>query len=50
MKKIAKIIDLGTLKDVSEIRANATKVKVDIGFMDDGGKVKISNERSNSRR
>lgn len=49
-KKIAKIIDLGTLKDVSEIRANATKVKVDIGFTDDGSKVKIPNDKKQLKK
>lgn len=44
-KKIAKIMDLGTLKDVNKIRINATKVNVDIEFTEDGSKVKIPEDK-----
>lgn len=44
-KKIAKIIDLGTLNDVNKIRINATKVNVDIEFTEDGSKVKIPEDK-----
>lgn len=44
-KKIAKIIDLGTLNDVEMIRTNAAKVNVDIAFAEDGSKVKIPEDK-----
>lgn len=49
-KKIAKIIDLGTLNDVSEIRANAMKVNIDIDFIEDGSKVQIPNEKKQLKK
>lgn len=44
-KKIAKIIDLGTLNDVNKIRTNATKVNVEIAFTEDGSKVRIPEDK-----
>lgn len=49
-KKIAKIIDLGTLNDVSEIRANAMKVNIDIDFTEDGSKAQIPNEKKQLKK
>lgn len=49
-KKIAKIIDLGTLNDVGKIRTNATKVNVDIAFTDDGSKVKIPEDKKELKK
>lgn len=49
-KKIAKIIDLGTLNDVSEIRANAMKVNIDIDFTKDGSKAQIPNEKKQLKK
>ena len=44
-KKIAKILDLGTLKDVNKIRANAAKVNLDMAFTEDGSQVKIPEDK-----
>lgn len=49
-KKIAKIIDLGTLNDVGKIRTNATKVNVDIAFTEDGSKVKIPEDKKELKK
>ena len=49
-KKIAKIIDLGTLNDVEKIRNNAVKVNIDIEFTDDGSKVKIPEDKKELKK
>lgn len=49
-KKIAKIIDLGTLNDVGKIRTNASKVNVDIAFTEDGSKVRIPENKNELKK
>lgn len=49
-KKIAKIIDLGTLNDVSKIKTNAKEVQLDIYFTDDGSKVKLPKDNKKLKK
>lgn len=49
-KKIAKIIDLGTLNDVSKIKTNAEKVQIDIDLTDDSSKVKIPDDKKQLKK
>ena len=44
-KKVAKILDLGTLSDVNKIRENARKVDVSINFTADGNKIDLPTDK-----
>jgi len=49
-KKVAKILDLGTLNDVQKIRANAGKVNVPISFTPDGNKISLPTDKKELRK
>ena len=49
-KKVAKILDLGTLNDVKRIRDNAAKVNLPINFTADGNKIDLPVDKKELRK